>query len=286
MPVQTLVVAHPFAFAATLAACAGCPVLLLCPTPCRCCCCRRQVGFNQSLVRLLDVAMDCVRDQVGREVEAEGGAAFDASPYTIAAMVVYLVTVVRVLYRACSCVMSPLAHPRPCHARNLAHTPVPQDGVVAAFLPRNTDLSQLAAVVPEAAVWEVERAYVNNKLKGITLYCHPGRGKRGSGGEPNVRAKAEVEHAAAVEALHAAGAVEAAAAAAEAVGGASALEPGSGSGRESSSGRRRGGGGGGGRGKGAGGGAGDAGAATSVLLGGELNDAVMLQELERALAGL
>lgn len=40
-----------------------------------------------------------------------------------------------------------------------------QSGVVAAFLPRNTDLEQLAAVVPEGAVWEVERAYVNHKLK-------------------------------------------------------------------------------------------------------------------------
>ncbi len=45
---------------------------------------------------------------------------------------------------------------------------------MAAFLPRNTDLAQLAQAVPEGGVWEVERGYVNNKLKGITLYCHPG----------------------------------------------------------------------------------------------------------------
>ncbi|KXZ46728.1 hypothetical protein GPECTOR_41g693 [Gonium pectorale] len=80
-----------------------------------------------------------------------------------------------------------------------------QDGVVAAFLPRNTDLSQLASCVPEGAVWEVERAYVNNKLKGITVYAHAGR--PGSG-QPNVRLEAEAEamaaraaqpHAAAVD---------------------------------------------------------------------------------------
>ncbi|EFJ52391.1 hypothetical protein VOLCADRAFT_56022 [Volvox carteri f. nagariensis] len=64
------------------------------------------------------------------------------------------------------------------------------DGVVAAFLPRNTDLVQLAAVVPEHAVWEVERAYVNNKLKGITLYCHPGR----TPDQPNVRLEADAEY--------------------------------------------------------------------------------------------
>ncbi len=62
---------------------------------------------------------------------------------------------------------------------------------MAAFLPRNTDLMQLAAVVPEHAVWEVERAYVNNKLKGITLYCHPGATPR----QPNVRRAAEGEFA-------------------------------------------------------------------------------------------
>ncbi|GLI60971.1 hypothetical protein VaNZ11_003225 [Volvox africanus] len=85
------------------------------------------VGFNKSLLRLLDVSLNCVREQ---------------------------------------------------------------DGVVVVFLPRNTDLQQLAAVVPEHAVWEVERAYVNNKLKGITLYCHPGR----TSDEPNVRMEAEAEY--------------------------------------------------------------------------------------------
>ncbi|GIL81482.1 hypothetical protein Vretimale_1017 [Volvox reticuliferus] len=85
------------------------------------------VGFNKSLLRLLDVTLNCVREQ---------------------------------------------------------------DGVVVAFLPRNTDLQQLAAVVPEHAVWEVERAYVNNKLKGITLYCHPGC----TPDEPNVRMEAEAEY--------------------------------------------------------------------------------------------
>ncbi len=65
-----------------------------------------------------------------------------------------------------------------------------QDGVVAAFLPRNTDLAQLASCVPEHAVWEVERAYVNNKLKGITVYCHAGLP---SSEQPNVRLEAEAE---------------------------------------------------------------------------------------------
>jgi hypothetical protein len=65
-------------------------------------------------------------------------------------------------------------------------------GVVALFLPRNTDLRQLASLVPAAAagaagagrdggaatpryrcVWHVERAYVNKRLKGITAYCFP-----------------------------------------------------------------------------------------------------------------
>ncbi|GAX75555.1 hypothetical protein CEUSTIGMA_g2998.t1 [Chlamydomonas eustigma] len=44
-------------------------------------------------------------------------------------------------------------------------------GVVSLFLPRNTDLLQLASVVPEGCLWTVERNFVNGKLKGITLYC-------------------------------------------------------------------------------------------------------------------
>eukprot|EP00955_Chlamydomonas_euryale_P096424 365011-Chlamydomonas_euryale.AAC.10 len=44
-------------------------------------------------------------------------------------------------------------------------------GVVALFLPRNTDLSQLEALVPDGAVWQLERNFVNGKLKGITLYA-------------------------------------------------------------------------------------------------------------------
>ena len=44
-------------------------------------------------------------------------------------------------------------------------------GVVSLFLPRNTDLQQLASIVPEGALWNVERNFVNGKLKGITLYC-------------------------------------------------------------------------------------------------------------------
>ena len=44
-------------------------------------------------------------------------------------------------------------------------------GVVALFLPRNTDLRQLACLVPEGKVWQVERSYLNGKLKGITFYC-------------------------------------------------------------------------------------------------------------------
>lgn len=75
-----------------------------------------------------------------------------------------------------------------------------QRGVVAAFLPRNTDLEQLASAVPEGAVWEVERAYVNNKLKGITLYAHPAIKQ----GQPNVRWEAEKEHATAAAAAAAA----------------------------------------------------------------------------------
>ena len=46
-------------------------------------------------------------------------------------------------------------------------------GVVALFLPRNTDLVQLAACVPAGCVWQVERAYVNKRLKGITVYAFP-----------------------------------------------------------------------------------------------------------------
>lgn len=46
-------------------------------------------------------------------------------------------------------------------------------GVVAVFLPRNTDLHQLASLVPAGSVWNVERNYVNARLKGVTLYCVP-----------------------------------------------------------------------------------------------------------------
>jgi trimethylguanosine synthase len=44
-------------------------------------------------------------------------------------------------------------------------------GVVSLFLPRNTDLEQLASLVPDGTLWNVERNFVNGKLKGITLYC-------------------------------------------------------------------------------------------------------------------
>eukprot|EP00967_Tisochrysis_lutea_P064865 scaffold84139_cov15-Tisochrysis_lutea.AAC.1 len=40
-------------------------------------------------------------------------------------------------------------------------------GVVAVFLPRNTDLKQLESLVPQGKVWHVERNYVNGRLKGI-----------------------------------------------------------------------------------------------------------------------
>ena len=44
-------------------------------------------------------------------------------------------------------------------------------GVVALFLPRNTDLRQIESLVPPSMVWNVERNFVNGKLKGITVYC-------------------------------------------------------------------------------------------------------------------
>ena len=44
-------------------------------------------------------------------------------------------------------------------------------GVVAAFLPKNTNLSQLASLVPAGLTWHVERTFVNGKHKGITVYC-------------------------------------------------------------------------------------------------------------------
>ena len=44
-------------------------------------------------------------------------------------------------------------------------------GVVAVFLPRNTDLKQLASLVPKGSVWHVERNFVNGRLKGLSFYC-------------------------------------------------------------------------------------------------------------------
>lgn len=44
-------------------------------------------------------------------------------------------------------------------------------GVVALFLPRNTDLLQLQALVPNGCTWQLERNFVNSKLKGVTLYA-------------------------------------------------------------------------------------------------------------------
>ena len=52
-------------------------------------------------------------------------------------------------------------------------------GVVSLFLPRNTDLQQLASIVPDGALWNVERNFVNGKLKGITLYCFGSEGGKG-----------------------------------------------------------------------------------------------------------
>ncbi|KAK9809650.1 hypothetical protein WJX73_000241 [Symbiochloris irregularis] len=47
-----------------------------------------------------------------------------------------------------------------------------RDGaVVAVFLPRNSDLQQVAAAVPDTAKrWEVERNVLNGHFKGVTLY--------------------------------------------------------------------------------------------------------------------
>eukprot|EP00955_Chlamydomonas_euryale_P081884 363637-Chlamydomonas_euryale.AAC.8 len=44
-------------------------------------------------------------------------------------------------------------------------------GVLALFLPRNTDLLQLAQMVPDACVWHAERNVLNGVLKGLTVYC-------------------------------------------------------------------------------------------------------------------
>lgn len=57
-----------------------------------------------------------------------------------------------------------------------ADRPASGRGVVSLFLPRNTDLLQLASIVPEGALWNVERNFVNGKLKGITLYCFGSEG--------------------------------------------------------------------------------------------------------------
>ncbi|GFH24657.1 WW domain-containing protein [Haematococcus lacustris] len=48
----------------------------------------------------------------------------------------------------------------------------PSRGVVALFLPRTTLLAELAALVPAGQVWQVERNYVNCRLKGVTFYCY------------------------------------------------------------------------------------------------------------------
>ena len=44
---------------------------------------------------------------------------------------------------------------------------------IAVFLPRNSDLQQIAAAIPAGVKWEVERAVLNQRLKGITLYMWP-----------------------------------------------------------------------------------------------------------------
>lgn len=46
-------------------------------------------------------------------------------------------------------------------------------GVVALFLPRNTDLLQLAGLVPAGSVWHAERNFINGFLQGLTLYSFP-----------------------------------------------------------------------------------------------------------------
>lgn len=51
---------------------------------------------------------------------------------------------------------------------------------VCCFLPRNTNLRQLAELVPEGVVWHVERDYVNERLKGISVYAYQRVGSGGS----------------------------------------------------------------------------------------------------------
>mmetsp|Transcript_134 Transcript_134/g.153 ORF Transcript_134/g.153 Transcript_134/m.153 type:complete len:431 (-) Transcript_134:433-1725(-) len=48
-----------------------------------------------------------------------------------------------------------------------------QDCVIAVFLPKNVCLKTLNDLVPEGVFWEVERNFINGKLKGITVYMRP-----------------------------------------------------------------------------------------------------------------
>lgn len=43
-------------------------------------------------------------------------------------------------------------------------------GTIAIFLPRHSSMQQISQAVPAGARWEVERAVLNQRLKGITLY--------------------------------------------------------------------------------------------------------------------
>lgn len=63
------------------------------------------------------------------------------------------------------------AAPAPARARGPTRNEKGGVGVVALFLPRNTDLYEMESLVPQGSVWQVERNYVNGKLKGITVYC-------------------------------------------------------------------------------------------------------------------
>ena len=69
----------------------------------------------------------------------------------------------------------PFRPPPPLHRNNqqqeCQRAVAPGGAGVVLFLPRNTDLPQLAGCVPPGERWQLERNVLNGRLKGVTLYC-------------------------------------------------------------------------------------------------------------------
>ncbi|KAJ9515364.1 hypothetical protein QJQ45_016365 [Haematococcus lacustris] len=135
-------------------------------------------GMSFSIQHLLQVALGVVRRSTQGPAATSAAAAARASPSPLYVGGRHQLAAVEQSHLA-TALAQPAGGAEPAAAAGGGQDQVLQGvpgsrsrGVVALFLPRTTLLAELAALVPAGQVWQVERNYVNCRLKGITFYCY------------------------------------------------------------------------------------------------------------------